>query len=230
MLTTALRRTTFVVFFILGLNSIARSQGNLPYVDDKLIHFGFSLGINEMDFGVKTSSDSVGARVSVLRPGFSVGIISDLRLSRYFNLRFTPTLHFGERQLSYFPKGKNDSISITSIPISLPIYLKYSAERKGNFRPYLIGGGGISIDLATNKENPVLLKPLNIFAEFGVGCDIYFLFFKLAPELKYSIGFNDVFVPLDKRDAGQMPADKQRYSLALHKLTSRMLTLTFNFE
>lgn len=214
----------------MGLSHTARAQGNLPYVDDKLIHFGFSLGFNAMDFGVTPASDSINARVSTLKPGFSVGIISDLRISRYLNLRFTPTLHFGERQLNYYPKSGLDSTNITSIPITLPIYLKYSSERKGNYRPYLICGGGLAIDLATNKENPVLLKPFNFFTEFGVGCDIYFSFFKLSPELKYSIGINDVFVPLDQRDAGQISAEKQRFSLAISKLTSRMLTLTFNFE
>lgn len=225
-----LNKTTLVVLFVMCLNFTGHAQSNLPYVDENFIHFGFSLGLNTMDFGVTATSDSVDARVSTLKPGFSVGIISDLRLNRYLNLRFTPTLHFGERQLYFYPRRNNDSISITSIPISLPIYLKYSSERKGNFRPYLICGGGISIDLATNKENPVLLKPVNLFAEFGVGCDIYFLFFKLAPEIKYSIGFNNIFVPLDQRDSGQMSADKQKFSLALSKLTSRMLTLTFNFE
>ena len=224
------KNITLLIFLIFCLSQSVRSQQNLPYADDKLLHFGFSLGINTMDFGVRTSSDSVGARVSTLSPGFSVGIISNLRLSRYFNFRFTPTLHFGQRQLNYFPKLKADSVLITSIPISLPVYIKYSAERKGNFRPYLIAGGGMSIDLATNKENPVLLRPVNLFAEFGVGCDIYFLFFKLAPELKYSIGFNDIFVPLNERESGQVPTSKQRFSQSLNKLTSRMFTLTFNFE
>lgn len=214
----------------MGLTSVAHSEGNLPYVDNKLIHFGFSLGTNFMSFGVRPSSDSVNARVSTLNPGFSVGMITDLRLNKYLNLRFTPTLHFGERQINYYPKIKNDSVTISSIPITLPIYLKYSAERKGNYRPYLIWGGGISIDLATNKESPVLLKPMDVYTEFGVGCDLYFSFFKLAPELKYSIGFNNVFVPLDKRESGQLSTSQQRFSLALSKLTSRMLTLTFNFE
>src|ERR1035437_6345901 len=213
------RKCILFVLLILGLVGRTRAEGNLPYVDEKLIHFGFSLGINAMDFSVTPPE---AARVSSLSPGFSVGIISDLRLNRYLNLRFTPTLHFGQRKLNYFPKVKGDSVLITSIPISLPVYLKYSAERKGNFRPYLIAGGGMSIDLATNKENPVLLKPVNLFAEFGVGCDIYFLFFKLAPELKYSIGFNDIFVPLNQRDSGQVPTSKQRFSQALNKLTSRM--------
>ncbi|MDR3651416.1 MAG: porin family protein [Paludibacter sp.] len=230
MLKTKINKLTILVSVLLGLSFTAKSQGNLPYVDGKLIHFGFSLGLNAMDFKVTPKSDSVNARVSTLNPGFSVGIISDLRLNRYLNLRFNPTLHFGERQLSYFPKTGNDSIIISSIPINLPIYLKYSAERKGNFRPYLIWGAGISFDFATNKENPVLLKPVDLFTEFGVGCDIYFLFFKLAPELKYSVGFNNIFTPLDQRNAGQILGPNQRFSSALSGLKSRMLTLTFNFE
>lgn len=230
MLIYKLKKCVLLTFFMFGLGSSSWADGNLPYVDQKLIHFGFSLGINTMNFGVTTTSDTVNARVSTLKPGFSVGIISDLRLNRYLNLRFTPTLHFGERQLYYTPKKGGDSLTISSIPISLPIYLKYSSERKGNYRPYLIWGGGASIDLARNSENPVLLKPIDFFTEFGVGCDIYFSFFKLCPELKYSIGFNNMFTPLDERNAGQISADKQRFSTTISKLTSRMLTLTFNFE
>lgn len=211
------------------------AQGNLLYVDQKLFHFGFSLGFNSMDFSVTPSQALINgtvydARTSLLKPGFSVGIITDLRLNRYMNLRFTPTLHFGERQINYFPQTGKDSITIQSIPICMPFYLKFSSERNGNIRPYLIVGGGASLDLATNTENPVLLKPLDFYTEFGVGCDIYFSFFKLCPELKYSIGFNDMFVPLNQRTAGGISPENQKFSNALYKLTSKMLTLTFNFE
>ncbi len=230
------KKILILLFLVLGLNSATRAQsGNLLYVDDKFIHFGFSLGMNTMDFGIEPSLRTIDGNVyhvdvSTLKPGFSVGIISDMRLARYLNLRFTPTLHFGERQLNYISQNSRDSIAITSIPIALPIYLKYSAERKGNFRPYLLWGAGASIDLATNKENPVLLKPIDFYTEFGVGCDLYFSFFKLAPELKFGVGFNDIFTPLDQRDAGQISQQDQKFSLALSKLTSRILTLSFNFE
>lgn len=229
MLIHKIKKYVLVALFILPFGIACRAEGNLPFVDEKLIHFGFSLGVNFMDFGI-TPKDSV--RVSNLKPGFSVGIIGDLRLNRYLNLRFTPTLHFGERQLSYiFNDGKRESVNISSVPITLPIYLKYSAERKGNYRPYLIGGVGVSYDLSTNSsgDNPILLRPLDFYTEFGVGCDIYFSFFKLAPELKYSIGYNDVLTPISERGSS-VNADKQKFSNALSRLTSRMLTLTFNFE
>ena len=153
-------------------------------------------------------------------------------MNRYLNLRFTPSLHFGERELTYREVGTNlkDSVSITSIPISMPLYLKYSSERKGNYRPYLLWGGGAYLDLGRDKSKPVLLKPLDFYTEFGVGCDIYFSFFKLSPELKFALGFNDMFTPLDQRDAGFVSESDKKYSLALSKLTSRMFTLTFNFE
>jgi len=219
-----LKKYLLLALLVLEFGTVTRAEGNLPYVDQKIIHFGFLLGVNAMDFNV-TPHDS--ARVSTLKPGFTVGIISDLRLNRYLNLRFTPTLYFGERKLSYLG---NDSVEISSIPICFPIYLKYSAERKGNYRPYVICGAGVSFDLATsaNSDNPVTLKPLDVYTEFGVGCDIYFSFFKLAPELKYSIGFGNILVP-GKDRVGLSPTN-QRFSNALSRLTSKMITLSFNFE
>ena len=223
-----LKKFILLIIFISGVGSACRAEGNLPFVDEKLIHFGFLLGINTMDFRV---SPNDSARVSIQKPGFTVGIISDLRINRYLNLRFIPSLHFGERQLNYpFKVGKDSSLNISSIPICFPVYLKYSAERKWNYRPYLIGGVGLSYDLATNSnsDKPVTLKPLDVYTEFGVGCDIYFSFFKLSPELKYSIGLNNIIVPIDNRPG--LTGDKARFTNVISKLASRMLTLTFNFE
>jgi len=204
--------------------------------DFKFIHFGFSLGMNVMDFETKESKIGVDGKVYMvdvptLKPGFSVGIISDMFLTRYFSLRFTPSLHFGERQLAY-SLDKNtilDSITVPSIPISIPFYLKYSSERYGDLRPYLIGGIGMNFDLGQNKEKPIYLKTIDPFFEIGVGCDIYFSFFKLSPELKLSLGTNNLYLPLNERPPLSNKSD-EKYSLALKKLNSRILTLTFNFE
>lgn len=228
-----------IIFFISLLTTLGwTTNAQTGYSsDDRPIHFGFSLGFNTMDFATESSLVAVDGTVynvdvSNLKPGFSVGIISDMLVNRYFNLRFTPTLHFGERELSYAPEGGGSTTSITvpSVPITFPLYIKYSAERYQNVRPYLIGGGGISFDLGTNKEKPVYLRTFDAFAEVGVGCDIYLGFFKLAPELKFSIGSQNLFIPLDERDAGMLSEADKMYSIALSKLKSRMLTLTFNFE
>lgn len=236
MLSLPFRKQLLVYCLIFFAGVTAKAQGNLPYFDSKFIHFGFSIGFNALNFNVATSNkvinDSVySASVSSLQPGFSVGIISDMRLNRYMNLRFTPTLHFGSRVLTYSANGVyKQSTEVASIPINLPLYLKYSAERKDNYRPYLIAGGGMSYDLSTDVTKPVLLRPMNYFVEFGAGCDLYFSFFKLSPELKFALGFNNLLTPLADRDAGQLSDKDKLFTQALSKLTSRMVTLTFNFE
>ncbi len=220
---------------------------NLPYVDSKPIHLGFSLGFNSMDFGIMHSYQNIDgkkyyAEVSSLKPGFSVGIISDLRLNDHFNLRLTPSLHFGDRSLTYnvsMPKvgeSGGDSIiligdrNITSIPVCVPLLLKYSADRRDNYRPYVICGGGMYFDLGRNKTNAVLLNTVDLYTEFGVGCDLYFSFFKLSPELKFAVGMNNMLVPIDQRLSESLNNDEKKFTNALASLASRFLTLTFNFE
>lgn len=217
-----------ISLFLLIFSSYTFAQGNLPYVDGKLLHFGFSVGMNTMDFNVlPLTNDSVRASSTI--PGFSVGVISDLRLHRYLNFRFTPTFHFGERKLNYLFSTGKDQTNVSSVLVSIPAYLKFSAERKDNYRPYLIGGGGIFLDMARDKDKPILLKPIDVFAEFGVGCDIYFSFFKLSPELKFAIGFNDMMTPPSKRTSGN-ELEYKKYSLPIERLKTKMITLSFNFE
>lgn len=227
------KRLVFTLLIGLQLYTTASKAQNSYHGDDKILHFGFSLGLNTMDFGITPSLMNIDGQVyqsdvSTLKPGFSVGIISDLLLSRHLNVRFTPTLHFGERELSYSPTLS--PIIVPSVPISVPVYLKYSSERYGNLRPYLIGGGGVYFDLGRDNDNPVQLKMFDPFVEFGVGCDIYFSFFKLAPELKFALGMNNMLTPLDQRDTGLLKESDKVYTQALSKLTSRLVTLTFNFE
>lgn len=227
----------FVLIFLIALPWVTNAQGNLPYADDRPIHFGFFLGLNTMDFGIDLSripqddGNVYLAEVSSLMPGFTAGIISDLRLNRYFNLRFSPSINFSERKLTYRIEGDNSGNitkqNLLSIPLMLPLHIKYSAERIHNFRPYVLAGGGVYLEFGRDKERDILLKPFDYYVEFGTGCDIYFPFFKFAPELKFAIGFNNMLTPIPQRDPGGYDA---KYSNALSKLTTKMLTLSFNFE
>ena len=214
-----------------------------PYYDDKLLHFGFSLGVNFMDFSTPEATDTIGVRQSTLIPGFSVGLIADLRLSRHLNLRFQPALHFGERTLTYKAKEGytlpenpkyGDRVSIISIPITLPLYLKWSAERERDFRPYVIGGGGVSMDVmpVSAQQSPVVPDYLNYFAEVGFGFDLYFHWFKLCPQLTYSIGFRNQLIDVDSnnKSVGGLSETDKFYSQVLKGLYTHQITLTFNFE
>ena len=203
----------------------SNAQGNLPYVDDKPLHFGYALGLNFMDFAVVPADINKDVSVTAVAPGFSVGAISDLRLNRYFNLRFTPTLMLSQRTLNY----KNyDPAQILSVPLYLPMYIKYSSERKDNYRPYVLAGGGLWMDWGRNKERAVLLNPFDALVEAGVGCDLYFPFFKLSPVLKFAVGVSNVITPTAMRDT--TPASGPGPTDAISKLTTRMFTLAFNIE
>ena len=70
----------------------------------------------------------------------------------------------------------------------------------------------------------------NYFIDFGVGCTFYFGYFRFSPELKFALGFNDMLIPWSERPNDVLlPADR-KYSDALSRLTSRMLTICLNFE
>lgn len=219
------KKFLLVIFSVFILIGGSNAQGNLPYVDDKPLHFGYALGLNFMDFAVVPADINKDVSVTAVAPGFSVGAISDLRLNRYFNLRFTPTLMLSQRTLNY----KNyDPAQILSVPLYLPLYIKYSSERKDNYRPYVLAGGGLWMDWGRNKERAVLLNPFDALVEAGVGCDLYFPFFKLSPVLKFAVGVSNVITPTAMRDTA--PASGPGPTDAISKLTTRMITLAFNIE
>jgi hypothetical protein len=231
-----MKRIIIFLTILLSFNRLATSQ-NLLTADSKPIHFGFTLGINAMDYGVSHSLAAIDgtvyqADVSKFVPGFSVGVIGDLRLGEYFNLRLIPALHLSQRTLSYV-NSNNDlvkQLDIKSNVLTVPLYVKYSSVRVKNYRPYLIAGGGLAFDLGRERESPVLLKQMDYFIDFGVGCTFYFQYFRFSPEIKFAMGFNNLLTPLSERPKDFISNDDRKYTDALSKLTSRLFTFVFNFE
>lgn len=225
---------------------------NLTTFDNKRIHFGFTLGLNETDFDfayynvmsdnpeftstnpldVSYKDRAVRADITTLVPGFTVGIVSNLRLTESFDLRFLPGMSFGERRLVYnIPVIDLNNLdnkvyySIKSTFLDFPLLVKYKARRMNNQRPYLIAGAAYRIDISkTGVEDLVRTKPFSSYLEAGVGWDTYLEFFRLSTELKFSFGLNNVL------DKGPKETQAQVYSDALTQLTSNIFTLSFHFE
>jgi len=230
-----IKKLCFILAFLISLNSLS-AQGNLTDLDYKVFRFGFSLGTNYMDFGIEHSEmvqdgKIYYADVSSLMPGFSVGLITDLRLHRYFNLRFTPALLIGERTLSFrsydVATGKfegDKELKIFSLPVDLPVNLRFSAERYGNFRPYIQVGVGTYFDLGRDEKTDVTLDLTDFYFSGGVGCDLYFKYFKLSPELKFNFGQTNILSPKTST------ADNLIYTNALSGLLSRIIVFNFNIE
>lgn len=227
----------------------AQEAMNRPYVDDKLFHFGFQIGVNFSSFFVTDSelpitdpitgqTEIYHSRVSSILPGFNVGFVSDLRLCNYLNLRFCPGMQFSSRTLHYktesgrpvvgLPGKTGANIDILAIPVYLPLYLKWSAAREGNYRPYVIAGGGVSFNVSRDHDKPVLLNLMDYFCEVGFGVDFYSKWFKFCPEITYRIGFADQLSPVDGRM--ELAPQEEFYTTAIKRLTSSCVCLTFNFE
>ena len=208
---------------------------NNPQYDDKILHFGFSLGLNSYDFNFKRStnfaaSDSLYADVNKLEPGFQVNVVSDLRLSKYLNLRCMPGINFGQRMVNYSKNGQNvKSMRVESNFIDFPLMLKYRAKRVNNYAPYLLAGFSARWDLAARKAyDPesnifIRLKPFDVYWETGVGIDYYLFYFRFSTELKLSIGLTDVMVH-------SASTSQPQYVYAIDRLTSKLIMLSFHFE
>ena len=219
---------------IFSQGSFSRAQ-NLVHVDNKRYHFGFILGFNTMDFNITNSGvvDNDGkiwfAEQTSLSPGFTVGIISDLRIFEHLNLRFTPVLLFGDRTLTFIDedRGSQTDVVVKSNLINLPLLLKLRGQRYINYRPYLIGGVSSTLDLGRQRENVIMLNQMDYGIEFGIGFDFYLPYFKLAPELKMRLGLGDMI----ERDRPEiLNINDLKYTNAISKLTSRLFILSFNFE
>ena len=243
------RITNIVVLLALCQFMTAQIAMNRPYVDDKLFHFGFQLGVNFASYGVTDSelpilnpltgnTEIYHARVSSILPGFNVGFITDMRLCKYLNLRFCPGIQFTSRTLSYKTESGNpvegtpgkygSKIDVLAMPVYLPLYLKFSAAREGNYRPYVIAGGGVSFNVSRDRDKPVMMNLMDYFCEVGFGVDLYFQWFKFCPEITYCIGFANQLYPADGRM--ELAPQDAFYTNALSRLSNHCICLTFNFE
>ncbi|MBR4970404.1 MAG: PorT family protein [Paludibacteraceae bacterium] len=239
-----MKRLYFSILLLLILVSVpikaqhAHGQvNNLVSVDNKLYHFGFILGLNMMDFNPSHSAvvDADGkiwfGEDTRLMPGFSVGIISDLRIFSWLNLRFTPVLLFNQRNLTFRDADgvecEDGMINVQSNIMEFPLSFKIRAQRKHNYRPYLLAGAAMTVDMGRDSENAIMLKQVDYGVEVGVGIDFYLPYFKLCPELKFYFGLGDV---LERERPEIADITDMKYTHALSKLTSRLIVLSFNFE
>ncbi|MBN1651376.1 MAG: PorT family protein [Bacteroidales bacterium] len=196
-------RAVFILLGLLYFNASWSQQSkvkNLLTFDDKPYHFGYLLGVNQMLFTIKTDQNTIGAKPAL---GFTIGVISDLRLGNYFNLRFIPNLQFGERVLTSWNSSTNadDEYRYSSVLLNLPLNLKIKGKRLQNMRPYILVGSSLSVDVGGNAKKDAstntadfLLYRNDVYVDTGVGMDFYFNWFKMSTELKMSYGLSNMFL------------------------------------
>jgi hypothetical protein len=242
-----------IIVLLFSNDSFAQRQRmeNMPTYDFSKYHFGFILAVNQMHFSIRpveglnyTYFDSIAAAEinadsaqiysieSQPTYGFTVGIVSNLRLGNYFDLRFIPSLAFGERNLDYRFMKYPDTLlidirkNIPSTFVELPFYLKYKSKRLNNYRAYILGGFTYRFDLSSQIKKKkdagqvqVKLSRNDVYLNLGFGFDFYFEWFKFGTEITMSYGVFDI-----------LKRENNIYTDGIDRLSSKLFQLTFTFE
>lgn len=229
-----------ILLFPLLLSAQKSKVWNKPLYDAYPYHFGFAFYLGTLDFSVDHSAlfdDPDNTVYSVEgRPGATGGVsmVGNLRLNQNFDLRFTPGMIFGQRNLDYrylkitsFDTAIVDhTMKLETTLLQFPLSIKYRAIRENNYRPYFVFGVNYVIDLASRKkikeeEKPkIRLHQHDVMLEAGFGVDNYLPFFKFSAELRFSYGLMNL-VKYDNTDFTSKTFDR---------LGSKMVSLIIFFE
>ncbi len=232
------KKIYIIIVLCLCLGSIHAQKmkvQNQPYGDQRLYHFGLSVGMNFQDMIISNSGHTSDngetwyAQIPNYSPGFTVGILADMYLNQYMSLRATPSIHFGDKSFLFKDENIDEPYKtiVRSNYLTLPVDIKFAARRLNNYRPYFLAGLYAAMDLGRKKGEALLLKPMDYGFEVGFGCDFYLPIVKVCPEIKFCFGLSDI---LEKNRPDLTDKDLMKYNQALSKGISRMIVITFNFE
>lgn len=212
-----------------------RTVQHRPYIDQRKLHYGFLFGLHMQDIELQNNglTDEAGnnwyADQANYEPGFSVGVLAELRLTEHLSFRAIPTMHFGSKNLTFTNRldGTEARQEVKSTYISLPLDLKIAGERFNNYRPYAVVGLNPMYDLTVKRNRNILLKTFDCYAEVGFGCDFYTPFFKFIPELKFAWGLSNI-VQKDRSDLTN--PDQLIFTQSVDRGRAKMIILTLYFE
>jgi hypothetical protein len=154
-------------------------------------------------------------------PGFSLGFTGILRFHDQVNLMFTPKIGFYEYRVdvnyvtgsSVTQPGtgntnidpvisnlgyRTEELVNEATMVELPLLFKYRSQRFNNTRMYFIGGGSYQFRTKSQEEanlDPIVTAGQDFSLEAGMGFEVYFRYFKFAPEIRFSHGLNNLYLP-----------------------------------
>ncbi len=226
----------FLSFLIISLGAVAQKELYMEDHDNKPYYFGITLATSKTRFQTELSSkflmqDSIMVAEPLNSGGFALGLLATARLSNRFEARFNPQLMFTDRTISYKLRYKDRDFGtdvekrVESVIISFPAQLKFRSDRISNFRVYMLGGGKLDYDLASNAqarkaEDMIKIGKIDYGVEAGMGFHFYFKSFIFSPEIKISNGLRN----LHSRD------EKLKYSSVIDKIQSRMIVFSIHLE
>ncbi len=220
----------FVFFSWVGAYAQPEKMNN-PEFENKAYYFGISVGFNSAQYKLAHAKyfidyDSVQDVTPLWKPGFQLGILGNLRLSSFVDLRTIPSFMLREKAIRFHLQG--DSVitnSFESVLFSLPVEFKFKSDRQTNFRFYVCAGGKLDYDFNANAQSKrtgdlLRVKAFDYGYNLGLGFEFYFPNFIFSPEIKVSNGLGNSLV----QKSGE-PTNR-----AIDKITTRMIMVSFHIE
>lgn len=198
-----------VIAGLVAFFSVAEAQAqarviNMEDHDVKPYYFGLTFGFNQSRYRIRyTEAFGQTDTFMNIQPGWgtglNLGIMGNLRLNKFVDLRLIPSISFAEKRLEYLQPAVSAELqrkSIESIYIHLPLQLKFKSDRLHNFRFYGLAGGKLDYDMAANansrrKDEFLKFKPMDLGYELGFGLEFYYPNFIFSPEIKISEGLTN---------------------------------------
>ena len=179
--------TVIIILFLCTFKANAqwltkdRVQNNQNF-DKDILSWGYYFGVNSFDFNFDYIDEQEDIQTD-RSAGFNVGLIGNLRVTEYIDLRTEPGLVFTRRDLQFAPDPRFERESdllreVSSTYIYLPLLVRFSTKRLNNVRPFISGGVATTINLSSNEDNPddnfsgnfrTTTNPF--FYELGIGID-----------------------------------------------------------
>lgn len=179
-----------------------------------------------------------------LSPGFSLGFIGILRFHDQLSMIFSPKVGFYEykTEVTYFnvldpalvqAGGQNgegavsvnrEIFSSEATMVELPLVLKYRSVRFNNTRMFFVGGASYQFRTKAQDEanvDDIVMTGQDVSIEAGMGFEIYFKYFKFAPEIRFSHGMLNSY---------QAENTRPELQDAISSLKRKSITLYLNFQ
>lgn len=205
--------------------------------DNKKYYFGITFGYNSSSYKITHDKwfidhDSIKEITPLWRPGLQLGIMANMRLSSFIDVRTIPSFVLREKAVRFqqfdpnIGTDKDTTSASESVLFHWPFEFKFKSDRQNNFRFYALLGGKVDYDFNSavrrRKAGELLaVKPFDVGANAGLGFEFYFPNFILAPEIKFSQGLINI---IDKTDTEQQTAK------AIERLNTRMIILSLHIQ
>ena len=204
--------------------------------DKARLSYGYYLGFNVYDYNFDYHTDVKDVQV-MKSTGFNVGLIGNVRINDYIDIRLEPGLVISRRELNYSQtyftgiefEDKDLVREIQSTFIHIPLLVKLSSKRINNVKPFVVAGISTALNLSSQQDNPddnsknvFRVTRNNMYYELGIGVDLYLTWFKFTPSIRGVFSMQDELV----KDIDP----NSRWTRNIAQMQTRGLFINFTFQ